>query len=288
MRVMVLGGTGCGGRAVVREARARGHTAWAVARGLRGRADVVCDRHGPELWAVVRGLSPDVFVDHVASGPDDVRDVLAVLPPACRYLLVSSAVVCGPARTTPYAPDEPPAPATPYAEAKRAAEALALARPGSRVLRLAALFGPGHEPITPWGRDPELANRLRAGEPLPVPDGARVQPWFAADHGAAVVDACESDGAEQVVHLAGPATTWAGWLEAWATAAGARAARLERVGDAELAARVDPNVRPFLDALLHPPLLETRGLAPATPLVDACRRTLSALDGSAHECEHAH
>ncbi len=287
MRVMVLGGTGCGGRAVVRGARGRGHTAWSVSRGIRARTDVVCDRDGPELWAILRGLSPDVVVDHVAYGAGEVRRVLAVLPSSCRYVLVSSAVVCGQARAEPYRPDEVPAPTTQFAASKRAAEEVALARPESQVLRLGALFGPGHEAITPWGRDPNLAARLRAGERLPVPD-AQVQPWFSADHGAAVLDAIEARDDVQIRHLAGPTTTWAAWLDAWAQAAGADAAQLETVSDAEMAERVDPSVRPFLDALLHPPLLETDGLPPTVPLVDACRLTISALEGTGHECEHAH
>ncbi len=268
MRVAVLGGTGCGGRALMAALRRRGHTAWSLARGTQVAPDIVCERAA--LRATLADLSPDALVDHAPCDVAGVTATLAALPPGCRYSHLSTAIVCGPWRRTPYDAREPPAPASVYGRMRRRCELSALERPGTQVFRLGALYGPGHAPITPWGRDPALVDRLRAGERLEIPR-AHVQPWFSVDHGEALCDALEAPG-PALVHLAGPVTTWRAWFEAWAEAAGTRA-HLVFAEHETLAARAPPALAPFVDALLRPPLLAT-GPLPATPLVDACARTL--------------
>lgn len=260
MRIAVLGGTGCGGRAVVAALRAGGHEVRSIARGLAGPADIECDRaDGPRLAAALRAFGAEILVDHVAYAPAEVASALRALGSG-RYVLVSSAVVYGPGRPQPYDEDDDPQPVGAFAEAKYAAEQQALAHRDAVVLRLGLLCGPGHAPLTPWGRDPDLAGRLASQEPLPVPvdDLPLLQPWHAADHGRAVATLATAAAPPRVLNLAGDVRlTWGGHLAACAAALGLPLPRCVPCPAAALVESAPPALRPFIDALLAPPALRT-------------------------------
>jgi nucleoside-diphosphate-sugar epimerase len=198
-------------------------------------------------------------------------------------VLVSSAVVYGPAREAPYREDEAPRPAGPFAAAKRAAEVRAAERHGRvTCLRIGALYGPGHPPLTPFGRDPSLFDKLRRGLPLPVPAGAGpLQPWFAGDHGRLVADVLRDPDPPAVLNAAGPERLdWAALLAAWADAAGAPPPVIDVRPASDLRASAPAALAPFLDALWGPQTLDVTRLAARferpTPFAEGARRTLAA------------
>src|SRR5690349_12874591 len=83
MRLLVLGGTGFLGRAVVADALSRGHQVTCAARGRTGQppegADLVpVDRDAPDGLHGLRGLEFDAALD-VSSRPSQVRAALAEL-----------------------------------------------------------------------------------------------------------------------------------------------------------------------------------------------------------------
>ncbi|MBU0552789.1 sugar nucleotide-binding protein [Myxococcota bacterium] len=272
MRILVVGGTGGGGRAVVAAARAAGHEVAALARG-RGdgpRPEIICDRMSPELSARLTAFDPAVIIDHVGYRPEEIAHLLAAKPPRARLIYISSAVVYGEGRPRPYTEADPPRPRGPFAQAKHAAEAAALAG-GAISLRLGALYGPGHAPLTPWGRDAGLLERLWAGAPLPAPliDRPVIQPLFAGDLGRLIVDLLHRPDAPSILNVVGPeALSWRGLFEAWAAEIGAPAPQI--IPAAPQALEVPAHVRPFLSALLDPPQLSGALLArtfgaPTTP-----------------------
>ncbi len=270
MRVAVIGGTGCGGRAVVSALREGGHEVCSIARGQRrGPApDLAFDRMAPGFTEALRSFDPEAVVDQIAYGPGALRGTLEGLRPEARYILVSSAIVYGPGRDRPYAEDEAPRPQPGLAVAKLAAEAALAGRPATR-LRIGAIYGPGHAPMTPFGRDPRTVDRLLSGDPIaiPHPDGPVLQPWFSGDHARLVVDLLADPTPPRILNAAGPQTiSWGDWLGAWADALGAPAPKLRRLSRGALAEEAPPHMRPFMDALLDPPRLslqrlQSRGLA---------------------------
>jgi len=172
--------------------------------------------------------------------------------------------VHGLGREQPYTEDEPAAPASDYMRAKWAAEARALLWAGCcrRVtrLRLGALYGPGHPPLTPLGRDPRLIERLQSGEPVLVPadDIGRIQPWAAADHGRLVASVVEDPDPPELLDVAGDESlTWPEVLSAWASAAEAGPPRLVRTAVDALRAAAPAPIRPFLAELHRPPAVDT-------------------------------
>ena len=266
-RIALLGGTGCGGRAVASALRDAGHDVLVISRGHTGpQPDIACDRNDhARLSRALGRFRPDTLVDHVAYTPDEVRGVLGALPRTTRrYLFVSSAVVYGPGRADGYGEEESPRPVGEFAVTKRAAEEAALAwAGGDRTVvcaRLGGLYGPGHAPLMPWGRAESVLERLRRAEQLPVPahDDATLQPWFAGDHGRAVarlVDHAEPPGR---INLAGEQRlSWPDALAAWAEAIGAPAPRVLPITAEDLASAVPPAIRQFASALFGPQALRT-------------------------------
>jgi len=297
VRVALIGGTGCGGRAAAAALLAAGHDVLCVHREAgdlppAGAVDAVCDRRDTaRLAGVLASLSPEAVVDHAADGPSDVDLLLSAVPEETRrYVLVGSAGVYGLARDRPYAEDDPPRPASDYMRARWAAEARAFPWAGCcrRVvrLRLGALYGPGHAPLTPLGRAPDLLDRLGRGEVVPVPadPAVRLQPWAARDHGRLVVALLEDPDPPEVLNVAGAELlSWEQVLAAWAAAVGAPPPRPEPLPAGELAARAPARLRPFLRELHRPPALDTTLLAarypalwPPTPFSTGVRDALDA------------
>jgi nucleoside-diphosphate-sugar epimerase len=308
VRTLIVGGTGCGGRALARTLTSAGHRVRVLARGLTphpplpaGADAVLVDRHDARaLAAALDDFGPEFVVDQIAYEAAEAETLRRALPSSVRRVVtVSSAVVYegAPAaragRTD--APHEeadplvgPGAPA--FALGKGAAERAALEDPRAIVVRLGLLFGPGHPPLTPLGRAADLRRRLEAGEALPVPadDPPRLQPLFAGDFAEVVLrllDAPAFDPRPAVLNVTGGDTLdWPTWLQAWATAWGTPPPRVEPCTPAELAHRAPPWLTRFLPALLAPPRLDTsrlRSILPdwrPTPTVEAVRATVRAAE----------
>jgi dTDP-4-dehydrorhamnose reductase len=154
MRALVFGGTGMLGRAVVEEARRRGH----AAHGLSRQQADVTDLERLLYWA--EAFRPDLLVNCAAfTRVDDCeqhrerafevngRAVANVVRSAesagARLLHVSTDYVFDGRASEPYREDAETAPQSVYGESKLLGERRALAYPEALVVRVSWLFGPG-------------------------------------------------------------------------------------------------------------------------------------------------
>jgi 2'-hydroxyisoflavone reductase len=213
--LLVLGGTGFVGRALVNEGLARG---WSVAtfnRGHRPPADprvrcLIGDRLRPGTLSALGERDWDVVADTWSGAPRAARESAVVLAErAARYVYVSS----GPppvdateaAATVSASPD---AEDGDYPERKRGAELAIAATFGERALvaRAGLILGP-HEDV---GRLPWWLNRIAAGGPVlaPGPPEMPLQYIDARDLAAFVLDAAVAGrgGPFNVVSRSGHAT----------------------------------------------------------------------------------
>jgi len=175
MKLLMLGGTGFVGRAVVDEARTRGHAVTVLNRGHQPAPDGVTalagDRTAPDGLAALAGGTWDAVVDTWSGRPRVVRDAARALSGrAGHYTYVSSRSVYAGVDTPPRAEDSPVVDASPdsdtdddYAAAKRGGELAAAQNFTGPVLhaRAGLILGP-HENI---GRLPWWLNHLARGCP---------------------------------------------------------------------------------------------------------------------------
>lgn len=303
MRTLIIGGTGCGGRALAVALAAAGHPVRVLSRGrtlappLPPGADAVqVDRCDPTaLGAALRDFAPECVIDQIAYARADVEGLYAGLPAGVRRVFtVSSAVVYAGERgglagrcDTAHREDDPlAADASDFARAKAEADTAAREDPRGVVLRLGLLFGPGQAPLTPLGRAPDLADRLSRGEALAVPadDVPRLQPLYAGDFAALVVALLAHDGPlPAALNVTGDDRLgWGEWLGAWAAAWGLPPPRLLPCSPAALTQRAPPHLARFLPAMLAPPMVDAtrlRTLLPAwrpTPTRAAVAATVAA------------
>ena len=123
------------------------------------------------------GLDPAARAEHehAVNAAAAARIVPVAGAAGARIVFASSADVYGPWHDEPVDESTPPAPATPYAEAKLAAERLVLESPGARCLRIATVFGPGE--LGPRAI-PSFASALARGEPATLHgDGADLRDY---------------------------------------------------------------------------------------------------------------
>ncbi|MEU7905501.1 NAD-dependent epimerase/dehydratase family protein [Actinoplanes sp. NPDC049118] len=180
MRLLVLGGTGFVGRAVIDEARTRGHRITVLNRGHRpppqGTTGLIGDRHEPGGLAALEGGTWDLVVDTWSGAPKAVAaSAVALSGHAGHYTYVSSrSVYATDDKTVPHTEAAALVDATPdaadsddYAAAKRGAELAAERYFDGPVLhaRAGLILGP-HEDI---GRLPWWLNRIAKGGPTLAP-----------------------------------------------------------------------------------------------------------------------
>ncbi len=180
MRLLVLGGTGFVGRAVVEAGRARGAQITVFNRGRQlppvGVSALVGDRTAPGgLTALDGDAQWDVVVDTWSAAPSAVRDAARLLAGRVgQFTYISSRSVYvyppdpGLAENGPVVESSPTASAeVDYAQAKRGGELAALEIFGDRALlvRAGLILGP-HEDI---GRLPWWLRRIARGGPVLAP-----------------------------------------------------------------------------------------------------------------------
>ncbi len=184
MRLLVLGGSGFAGRAVVDEALARGWDVTTFNRGLRGRAvdgveSLRGDRLSPSsLSAVLGGAREwDAVVDTWSGIPRAVRDSAGLLAGRVgTYAYVSSRSVYRPPvapgadETAPLLTSSPSAEDGDYGEQKAGGELAAVGAFGDAALiaRAGLILGP-HEDV---GRLPWWLTRAARGGPMLAPGPA--------------------------------------------------------------------------------------------------------------------
>ena len=252
--LLVLGGSGFVGRAVVNEGLARG---WPVTTFNRGhdrwtQPDVnriVGDRLDPATLAVLRDRDWDLVVDTWSGAPRAARDSAAVLTDhAAHYIYISSGSVYTPPpplgveETAPTVEAAPDADDGTYPELKRGAELAITHAFGDRALlaRAGLIIGP-HENV---GRLPWWLNRMAAGGEILAPGPPDLQLQFvdARDLAHFVIDSALANhsGPFNVVSRRGHATMGS-LLEACRAVAGGPDARLTWVDpEAVLTAGIEP------------------------------------------------
>ena len=252
--LLVLGGSGFVGPAVVAEGLARGFDVTTFHRGTGGwtHPDAVTirgDRLDPASLAPLRERNWDLVIDTWSSAPRAVRDsTRALRDRAGRYAYVSSesVYVAPPVRgadeSTPTVDADPDAGATDYAADKRGAEIAVQRAFGERGLlaRAGLILGPREDVgrLTWW-----LSRMARGGAILcPGPPDLPLQYVDARDLAAFALDAAAAghSGAFNVVSRRGHATMGS-LLEACRAVAGAPDARLTWVDpDTIAAAGIEP------------------------------------------------
>jgi dTDP-4-dehydrorhamnose reductase len=205
MRTLVLGGTGMLGRAVVREARARGGAALGLAHGQADITDAEAVRH----W--LAAFRPQVVVNCAAlTRVDDCEEQVAeamrvngravgalaaaASEAGARLVHVSTDYVFDGAARAPIPEDAAPAPLSVYGESKLLGEREALAAPGALVVRTSLVFGPGGENFVA-----AMARRLGAGGSLRVVDDQTSCPTYSRFLARALCDLV-ARGASGIVH----------------------------------------------------------------------------------------
>jgi 2'-hydroxyisoflavone reductase len=180
MRLLVLGGTGFVGRAVVDLALRRGDDVTVLNRGHRqtppGVTALIGDRTTPDGLATLRDQDWDAVIDTWSAAPRVVRDSAQALSGhAGHYTYISSRSVYadggGPPLTedSPVVDADPDAGPTDYATDKRGAELATRRFDGPVMLARAGLIlGPGED----IGRLPWWLMRLARGGPTLAPGPA--------------------------------------------------------------------------------------------------------------------
>lgn len=218
MRVLVFGGTGMLGRAVVEEARRRGFPALGLSRQ---QADITLEPE-PREW--VERFRPQLVVNCAAfTRVDDCETererALEVNGTAVSH--VTSAAAAGKARLvqistdyvfdgqgmSPYTADDTPAPRSVYGESKLLGEKHALSYERALVLRVSWLFGPGGANF--------VTTMLRlAGQgmnPLRVVDDQVGGPTYTRFLARAILDLVAADASGVLSYQNREAVSWYGF-----------------------------------------------------------------------------
>ena len=220
--ILLIGGSGFVSGTLARTAVAAGHRVWAVTRGQRPMPDgvtpLVTDRHDRAAFAAAveaADMRWDLVVDCIGFKPEDARqDVESFRGRADHIAFVSTDFVYEPGqRTFPQSLDGPFKQTDDYGGDKRRCE-LEFAEGDTgdmawTVFRPNHIYGPGSRLgcLPDHGRDPDLIQRLRAGEALRLVGGGHFlqQPIFAADLAAAILSCAGSPGAHgEIFPGAGP------------------------------------------------------------------------------------
>jgi 2'-hydroxyisoflavone reductase len=201
MKLLVLGGTGFVGRAVVDHARHRGDHITVLNRGHRPTPDGVTARTGdrttPDGLAALGDDTYDAVVDTWSAAPRAVHAAARTLTGrAAHYTYVSSRSVYADGDTPPLTEDapvvdaDPDAGSTTYAADKRGGELATAAFDGPVLLARAGLILGPHEDI---GRLPWWLHRLHRGGPTlaPGPADLPLQYIDARDLAAFILDAAD-------------------------------------------------------------------------------------------------
>lgn len=234
MRLLLLGGTDFGGRAVAEAARDRGWEVTVFHRGEHPAPPGVAVRHGdrtaPGGLAALADGEWDAAVDTWTSAPRVVRDAARLLADRVgRYAFVSSRSVhtwpipAGLDEDGPVVDADPDADATDYAADKRGAELAALREFGpdrTLLVRPGLLLGPRENS----GRLPWWLKQVARGGPVlaPGPQDTPLQYVDARDMAVWILDALEA-GLRGPYNLVGPPghTTIGELLDACVAAVGA-------------------------------------------------------------------
>ena len=301
MNILIIGGSGHVSGAVARAALAGNHTVWAITRGKRplpqGVKALVADRHDDAaMRAAVSGQDRawDLVVDCICYDVPDIRqDIELFRRRARQFVFISTDFVYDPAHRRFPQPEESEHYATDgegslaYGRKKRLCE-LELVNGDTgemawTVLRPCHTYGPTSElgclPLN--ARDPELIEKLRAGEPLQLVGGGHFlqQPILADDLAETIISVAGNTNARgRIFNMAGPDV-----IESWhyyriiADVLGVGVTIEEVPVKSYLAA--NPDKAPFMCHRIYDlRRLAASGLrVPSTPIADGLRRHVEGL-----------
>ncbi|GAA3952796.1 NAD-dependent epimerase/dehydratase family protein [Actinoplanes auranticolor] len=253
MKLLVLGGTGFVGPAIVDEARTRGYAVTVLNRGHQpsppGTTVLTGDRHSPDGLTALTGGTWDLVVDTWSGRPSAVRDAARALDGhAGHYTYLSSRSVHADTDTAARTEDDPVVDADPdsdddtdYSAAKRGAELAAEQNFTGPVLhaRAGLILGP-RENI---GRLPWWLNRLARGGPTlaPGPHDRKLQYIDARDLATWMLDAAEQGATGPYNVVSPPGHTTMGELLETANEVTGNRAELRWAGpEAIVAAGIEP------------------------------------------------
>jgi len=209
MNILIIGGSGFLSGTCVRMALAAGHQVFTITRGTRpvfdGPTTLIADRHDHAAFQTVVsralesvGGSFDLVIDAIPFQPEDAEQDLAVFGGlTTRLVFVSTDFVYDPSRRRfPQSEDDADYIADGYGGKKRAAEQILLQAGTDElpwvVVRPGHIYGPGSQLgcLPPVGRDPQLIDRLRSGEPIELVGGGHFlqQPVFVEDLARVILD----------------------------------------------------------------------------------------------------
>lgn len=224
MRVLVTGARGLLGAAITRDF-AQGHEVLALDRGALDVTD------GGAVERVVSAARPDLLINCAAyndvDGAEDAPEaalavnafgVLSLARATARTgaILVhfSSDFVFDGESDRPYTEDDRPNPQGAYAASKLLGDWFALEAQRAYVLRVESLFGPPAEGNSRRGSLGTIADRIRAGEEVPVFVDRTVSPSHTPAIARAVRALVERDAAPGLYHCVnGGRATWAAIAE---------------------------------------------------------------------------
>ncbi len=222
LNILLIGGSGFVSGTLARAAILAGHNVWAVTRGQRPLPDgvigVPVDRHDRDAFRRLIGgvdMFWDLVVDVIGFQAEDAQQDIDVFSQRAQHLVfISTDFVYEPSHRRFPQSEEPAVYNTAdYGGRKRACEQEFLTRNTGdmawMVLRPPHIYGPGSllGCLPMHGRDPDLIQKLRAGEPLRLVGGGHFlqQPVFAPDLADAILScAGTSDAGNQIFNVAGP------------------------------------------------------------------------------------
>ena len=221
MDLIIIGGSGFVSGTLARVARTAGHRVWVLTRGQRpvpeGVTALTADRSDEAAFAAALasgGLRWDLVVDCIGYKPEDARQDVAVFRDRARHLVfISTDFVFDPGRRRfPQPEGGPHYLAEGYGGNKRRCELeLSAADTGEMawtVLRPCHIYGPGSRLgcLPQHGRDPELVDRIRAGEALRLAGGGYFlqQPVSARDLAKTILSVPGAAAAGEIYQVAGP------------------------------------------------------------------------------------
>jgi nucleoside-diphosphate-sugar epimerase len=298
LKLLVIGGSGFVSGTLARRAVAEGHEVWIVTRGQAPLPDgvhaIACDRKDQVGFAAAihsTGMEWDLAVDCIGYQPEDAQQDIQVLGPRTRHIVfISTDFVYDPLRRRFPQPEETDYYyGEGYGANKRQCE-LEFINHSSRlnwtILRPCHIYGPGSQlgclPL--HGRDPQLIQKLRDGQPLQLVGGGYFlqQPIFAPDLAATILSCAGNTQAYgQIYNTAGPDIVESRtYYQIVADALGVEIHIEEVAVDAYR--REHPEMNPFLCHRIYDLLrLHAASLAvPATPLADGLRRQVESLKGT--------
>lgn len=290
MRVVVIGGSGFVGSALIPELRSRGCEVVLINRGSRAVPHVenlVADRDDPDSLAkaVRRIEAADAVIDTCAYTGEQVERAWALLASRVRrWVHLGSAAVYVDAAERPAHERDAIGGAdvwARYGRNKSAADAFLLAQraPGVCILRPPYLYGPGNDN----DRETFVWSRLLRGRPvvLPAHGATPLQFLHVADLARALTRAALTGFPEQVYNVAGgPSTTAEGWVRLLARLIGVPEDRAFVYAGSAAGSLQPRQYFPFRDVpcWVSCERIEATGWTPSFDLESGLRQTLASLD----------